>query len=124
MLQVVTQDRLADRLRVFLVLKLGRVDADDDQFIGPLLLELGQIRHDVDAVDAAERPEIKQNYLALEVLECERLARIEPGSAALQLWGLGQLARRVFVVFRLRFVLDLRLDQRGPERNDNTETEE
>ena len=44
---------------------LAGVDADDDQLILILFFELGQVGKDVMAVDAAERPEIEQDDLAL-----------------------------------------------------------
>ena len=70
---------------VLLVLELRRVNADHDQFVGVLLFQLRQVGHDVDAVDAAERPEVEQDDLALEVfLERERAAGVEPGDAAIE----------------------------------------
>ena len=89
-LDLVAQDRLADRLRVLLVLELGRVDADDDELVGILLLELGQVGQDVDAVDAAERPEVEQDDLALEVLERDGLPVL---SQAMPPSGPGPLSR-------------------------------
>ena len=68
----------------FLVVELGGVDADDDQLVGVLLLQLGQVGQGVDAVDAAERPEIEQDDLAAQVLELDRTGGVEPGHAAFQ----------------------------------------
>ena len=86
MADFVAQDGLADAFGVLLVFELGRVDADDDQFVGILLLQLGQVGQNVHAVDAAQRPEIEQDDLAAEVLQTERAGRVEPGDAALQFW--------------------------------------
>ena len=54
--------------------ELGRVDADHDQLVLVLLLELGQVGQDVVAVDAAERPEVEQDDLAPQLGEADRAA--------------------------------------------------
>ncbi len=64
MLNLVAENDAADILEVFFVFELGRVDADDDQLVRILFLELLQIGNDVDAVDAAVSPEIQQHHLA------------------------------------------------------------
>src|SRR5205823_7558967 len=87
---LVAQDGLADRFGVLLVVELGRVYADDDQDAGVLGLQLGQVRQGVDAVDAAERPEVEQDDAALEVGQADGAGGVEPGSAAVQL-GRGNL---------------------------------
>jgi len=46
-------DRAHDRIL------LRRVDADDDELIGVLRFESFEVVHDMDAVDAAVRPEIE-----------------------------------------------------------------
>ena len=64
-----SRDLLADVLGVLLGVELGGVDADDDQLVLVLLLELGEVGQDVVAVDAAERPEVEQDDLALELVQ-------------------------------------------------------
>ena len=61
---LVAEDGLADAGGFLLVVELGRVDADDHQLVGIFLLQLGQVGQDVDAVDAAQRPEVEQDDLA------------------------------------------------------------
>ena len=56
---------LRDVLGVPLGVELGGVDADDHQFVGVLLLELGQVGQDVDAVDAAEVQKSSRTILPL-----------------------------------------------------------
>ena len=61
---LVAADDLPDVLGGLLVGELRRVHADDDELVGVLLLELLQVRQDVDAVDAAVGPEVEQDDLA------------------------------------------------------------
>jgi hypothetical protein len=53
---------------VALVLELGGVDADHDEGVAEAFLQGAQLLDDVQAVDAAERPEIQQDDLAPEGL--------------------------------------------------------
>jgi len=55
--------------------------ADDDQLSAVLLLEALEIRNDVQAVDAAVRPEIEQDDLAAKRLQRQRRRDVEPGEA-------------------------------------------
>ena len=57
--------------RVRFVFELGRVDAHGHQHIGVLLLEGPQLVQHVQAVDAAEGPEIQQHDLAAEILQVQ-----------------------------------------------------
>jgi hypothetical protein len=50
------------------------VHADDRQLFGESLLELPQLREDVDAVDSPIGPEVEDRHLAAEVGERERSA--------------------------------------------------
>ena len=69
--------------RVGLVLELGRVDADGHQDVGVLLLERAQLGQDVQAVHAAEGPEVEQDDLAAQVGQRELLAAgVQPAAAA------------------------------------------
>ena len=87
----VVQDRVADLValhgrgqshRVSLVLELGRVHADRHQDIGVLLLEGAELVQDVQAVDAAERPEVQQHDLAAEGFKVQGLAAgVQPVTA-------------------------------------------
>jgi hypothetical protein len=73
--------------RVGLVLELGRVDAHGHQDVGELLLERAQLGQDVQAVHAAEGPEVEQDHLAAQVGQRELpAAGVEPAAAA-QLGG-------------------------------------
>ncbi len=82
---LVPLDGRGDGGRVGLVLELGRVDPDGHQDVGVLLLERAQLVQDVQAVHAAEGPEVEQDDLAAQVGEPRCLAaRVEP-SATLEL---------------------------------------
>jgi hypothetical protein len=79
----VVQDRVADlvpfhgggqRHRICLVLELGRVHADGHQDVGVLLLEGAELIQHVQAVDAAEGPEVQQHDLAAQGLEVQGFA--------------------------------------------------
>ncbi len=81
-LDAVALDRGGERLRVALVLELRGVHADDDERVAVLLLERAQLVEDVQAVDAAEGPEVEHDDLPAEALEIEPLvARVEPAAA-------------------------------------------
>ena len=76
---VVPLDRGRQRHRVRLVLELRRAHPDHDQLAGVLLLDLPELVEDVQAVDAAERPEVEQNEAPAEVLDRVRPAgRVQP----------------------------------------------
>ena len=87
-------DRGRQRVRVALVLELRRVHADDDEHVAVLLLQRPQLVEHVQAVDAAEGPEVEQDDLAAEVAErqlaCRRCsaspARAAPAPARAQSW--------------------------------------
>ena len=68
----------ADVRRVALVLELGRMNADDGQYVAKLGLETVQVRDDVDAVDAAIRPEVEQDDAPLEIGDRQRLVDVDP----------------------------------------------
>jgi hypothetical protein len=55
-------------------LELRRVHADDDEFLGVLLLQWAQFVEDVEAVDAAERPEVEEDDLSAQVGKGQILA--------------------------------------------------
>jgi len=73
--------------RVGLVFELGRVDADGHQDVGVLLLERAQLGQDVQAVHAAEGPEVEQDDLATQVGQRELAATGVQPAAAAQLGG-------------------------------------
>ncbi len=62
-------DRGGQGVRVGLVRELRRVHADGDEHVGVRCLERAQLVQDVQAVDAAERPEVEQHDLAAQVGE-------------------------------------------------------
>src|SRR5262249_53036480 len=88
---LVAQDGLADALGVLLVGELRRVYADDDQHAGVFRFEPGEVGEGVDAVDAAQRPEVEQDDAAAQVGELEGGGGVEPGRAAGEFGG-GDLA--------------------------------
>ncbi len=75
-------DGRGQRRRVLLVLELRRVHADHDQDVAVLLFERAQLVQHVQAVDAAEGPEIEQDDLAAQVGQRDGLAAgVQPGPA-------------------------------------------
>src|SRR5438132_6655076 len=88
---LITQNRLADAVRIFLIIKLGRVHSDHDELIGILLFQPGQVRERVDAVDAAERPEVQKDDFSTDVAKPDGPGSVEPGHTAFQLRGKGPL---------------------------------
>ena len=58
-LHLVAQDRFTDAVGVRFVREFGRVDAEHNQDAGILGFELCEVGNGVDAVDAAQRPEIQ-----------------------------------------------------------------
>ena len=78
MLDLVSQDRFADVGCFFFVVELGRMHANHDQFIRILLFEVREVRQNVHAVDAAERPEVDQHDLTSQILDRNRTGRIQP----------------------------------------------
>ena len=84
MLDLIAENGFADTFGIFLILELRRMDADDDQFVGVFLFEIGQLRQGVHAVNAAERPEIEEDDLAAQVLQMDRAGGVQPGHAAIQ----------------------------------------
>nr|WP_229230440.1 hypothetical protein [Corynebacterium cyclohexanicum] len=80
---VVALDGGRERHRVGLVLELGRVHPDRDEDVLVLLLERAQLVQDVEAVDAAEGPEIKEDDLPAQRRQIQlRAAGVEPRAAA------------------------------------------
>ena len=53
--------------------------------IGVFLFEPGQVGKHVDAVDAAQGPEVEKDDLAAQVLQLDRAGGVEPGDAAVEL---------------------------------------
>ena len=83
MVHAVALHRRDQRVRVGLVHELRRVHADDDQLLGVLLLERPQLLQDVQAVDAAEGPEVEKHEAAAQLGDrVRRAAGVEPASAA------------------------------------------
>ena len=75
-------DGLGERHRVGLVHELRRVHADDDQLLGEPLLQRPQLVDDVQAVDAAEGPEVEQHEAAAQVAQGDGAVGVQPGPAA------------------------------------------
>ena len=80
----VALDGLRQRDRVGLVHELRRVHADHDQLVGVLLLQRAQLVEDVQAVDAAEGPEVEQHEAAAQVAQRDVAPSVfsQPGRAA------------------------------------------
>src|SRR5450756_931699 len=71
-----------ERDRVRLVHELGRVHPDDDEDVAVLLLEPAQLVQDMQAVDAAEGPEVEQDDLAAQVGQREvTAAGVQPAAS-------------------------------------------
>ena len=119
MLDPVLGDLAADVLAVSLGVKLPRVDADDDQLVLVLRLELRQGGQDVVTVDAAIRPEIEQDNLSLELRQVDR-TRIDPAHTALEA-RLGVLAKRGQLnLDRCRTVLNWKAARFGEETGEES----
>jgi hypothetical protein len=68
------------------------VNADDGGFGGKLLLDLPQLRKDVNAVDSPVRPEIEDEKSAAIVGEgASKVARVQPVETS---WEIGRANRR------------------------------
>jgi hypothetical protein len=78
MAHVVANDGALKGLVVTLVLELGRVDADDDEGVPETLFKGPELFEDVEAVNAAERPEVEEDYLAPQGPEREVLPGVDP----------------------------------------------
>ena len=74
MLDPVFGDLAADVLGIALGVELAGMDTDDHELILIFFFELGQVRQDVMAIDAAKRPEIEQDDLAAQLGERDRAA--------------------------------------------------
>lgn len=84
---VVALDRGFECFRVTLVLELRGMDADHDQFVAELLLQRAELVDHVQAVDAAERPEVEQDDAAAQIGQGQVAAGGVQPAATLELWG-------------------------------------
>src|SRR5450756_1853903 len=82
MVQPIALDRVANARIVVLRGVLARMDADYDQRVSELGLEVLKVGDDVLAVDAAKRPEVEQDGLALEFIQRQWAFHVEPREAA------------------------------------------
>ena len=73
-LHLVALNRLVDGFDGALEFELRRVHADHHEFVVVLLFDFSQLIQNVQAVDAAERPEVQQNDLAAQILQRKVLA--------------------------------------------------
>lgn len=65
--------------RIALVLELRRVDPDEDELVGELALDRPQLVEHVEAVDAAERPEVQDDDPSAQALQRQlSAAGVEP----------------------------------------------
>ena len=65
---VVAVDGCGERYGVGFVLEFGAVHADGDEYVGEFFFEGAQLVEDVQAVDAAEGPEVENNDFAAQIL--------------------------------------------------------
>src|SRR3546814_8537941 len=93
MVHRVALDRSPERVRIGLVHELRRVRPDHDQLVGELLLYRAQLVEDVQAVDAAEGPEVEQHEASAELAQGQRAGGVEPAAAA-ELGGAHAWSRR------------------------------
>ena len=64
------------------------MDPDDDDVVRIPLLDLPQLRKDVNAVDSAIGPEIEENDLATQILDAQLLTtRVNPVEARREVRG-------------------------------------
>ena len=70
---------LRDGLGRLLLGKLGRVNADDGERLGVTLLQLPQLRKDMQAVNSAEGPEIEDHQPARQIGQPQRPVGVDPG---------------------------------------------
>ena len=81
-LDLVALHRSGQRVGVSLMLKLRRVHAHGDQHIVETLLQRTQFVQHMEAVDAAEGPEIENDDFAAQILEGDLLTSgVQPASA-------------------------------------------
>ncbi len=78
---VVPLHRCGQGVRIRLVLELRRVHADHHELVGVLLLDLTQLVEHVQAVDAAEGPEVEEHEPAAQVRQGERPVGVQPAAA-------------------------------------------
>src|SRR6202034_2416703 len=78
MFDSISENRFPNVSRVFLVVKLGGMHANDDEVVWKLALQLFQVGNDVHTVDAAECPEVEQHKFSVQLLQRNRMACIEP----------------------------------------------
>ena len=83
----VTKDRFVDAGRLLFVIELGGMHANDNDDAGIAGFDLGEIGQRVDAVNAAQGPEVEQHDAAAKIGELDRLVGVEPIGAALQVGG-------------------------------------
>ena len=78
MFEPVAKNDLADVVGIAFIVEFGRVNADHHEFLGKLRFEPLEIGDDVNAVDAAVRPEVEDDDLAAQLLEGQRPVGVEP----------------------------------------------
>src|SRR5262249_52645573 len=94
MLDLITKDGLANGFSVFLIVELGGMHADHHDFFFVFLLQPGQIGQCMNAVDAAESPEIEDDDFSLEVaVDLDGTGAINPGDSAFQFRRFDPLVR-------------------------------
>ena len=87
MIDVVAHENPPQVLALPLVRELRGMHTDDDQLSAVLLLEALEVRNDVQAVDAAVRPEIEQDDFAAKRLQRQGRRDVEPVEAGGEIGG-------------------------------------
>ena len=95
MFDFVPDDRATNGLGVFLVVKLRRVAANDDQLVRILLFEILQVGQDMNAVDAAVGPEVDQDDLSPQILQRDFAGRVEPRFSAIKAGSREAVRKRI-----------------------------
>ena len=92
MFDLVLEDRISNFFCSLFIDEFGRVAAheDDGVLARELLLQELQVGKNVQAVDAAVRPEVDQDKLVSQVLHTDR-CRIKPGMLVGELFGLHRI---------------------------------
>jgi hypothetical protein len=99
MIQLVTLHRFFDAFGIFFVVELGGVDAEDDDFVGILLLQPDQVGEEMQAINSTQGPKFEDDDLAAQILEFDGLVGADSADGAVEV-------RRLDAIRRLRVQWD------------------
>src|SRR5208282_6861189 len=78
MMEVVAADRVFDAGGILLVGEFGRMDTYHHDLVGKFFFDAAQSRNDLDAVDAAFRPEIENHHASVQAGDGKWRRHVEP----------------------------------------------